>query len=175
MVYAGHKPSGRVVAEISQREFLHHRKQVGPHFLRYGYRHLNYHQRARKIDKNGNHSQGKHRQHKPADIIFQVVKHFDSRSAFYNRVHKNTPVDPAKARMADLQQTYTVEEYCLWFKIISNIKWFVAVVLSDPGTSQDIASNHTTTIKIPTKCTAAEDKKSRDPNTNFINFTNLSM
>ena len=98
-------------------------------------------------------------------------------SKFHHRIHKNTPVDPANARMVDLQQVYTVEEYCLWFKIISNIKWFVACVLRDPGMCQDITSNHTTTIKIRTKCIAAEDK-SRDSNTNFINlinFTNLSM
>jgi uncharacterized ubiquitin-like protein YukD len=75
--------------------------------------------------------------------------------------------------MMDLQQAYTVQEYCLWIKIISNIKWFVAVVLSDQDMSQDITANHTTTIKIPNKCIAAKDKR-RDPNTNFVNFTNLS-
>jgi uncharacterized ubiquitin-like protein YukD len=96
-------------------------------------------------------------------------------SKFHHRVHKNTPVDPANTRMVDLvQQAYTAEEYCLRFKIISTIKRFVAVVLSDPGMIQDRTSNHTTTIKIPTKCIATEDK-SRDPNTNFINFTNLLM
>ena len=49
-------------------------------------------------------------------------------STFHHRVHKNTPVDPANARMVDLQQAYTEEEYCLRFKIISNIKWFISIV-----------------------------------------------